>query len=105
MLASSKCSQINKKIIPSKLEQLSGEKIDISSNNVEQSELAYVLYTSGSTGKPKGVKVTNNNVVAFLKNMQSIYPMKAGFRASQMFDFSFDPSVSDIFFTWSTVKS
>jgi polyketide synthase PksN len=100
-IESSKCSQINKKIIPSKLEQLSGEKIDISSNNVEQSELAYVLYTSGSTGKPKGVKVTNNNVVAFLKNMQSIYPMKAGFRASQMFDFSFDPSVSDIFFTWS----
>jgi non-ribosomal peptide synthetase component F len=32
--------------------------------------------------------------------MSQLYRLDAGFRASQTFDFSFDPSVSDMFFTW-----
>ena len=32
--------------------------------------------------------------------MLTIYELNPGFRASQTFDLSFDPSVSDIFFTW-----
>ena len=64
-------------------------------------ELAYLLYTSGSTGAPKGVKVSHNNITAFLKSMTALYKLEPGFRASQTFDFSFDPSVSDMFFTWS----
>ena len=63
-------------------------------------DLSYILFTSGSTGKPKGVKTTNYNILEFLENMSSIYDLRPGFRASQTFDFSFDPSVSDIFFTW-----
>ena len=87
------------KLIPSELTQsvIANDNIF---NNTRTNELAYVLYTSGSTGDPKGVKVSHANVVSFLENMRSIYPVKAGFRASQMFDFSFDPSASDIFFTW-----
>ena len=65
-----------------------------------EEDLAYILFTSGSTGKPKGVQVSNSNVLAFLESMASIYQLEVGFRASQTFDFSFDPSVSDMFFTW-----
>ena len=68
--------------------------------NTSGDNLAYVMYTSGSTGAPKGVQVTNANILAFLRSMDAIYKMDVGFRASQTFDFSFDPSVSDMFFTW-----
>lgn len=68
------------------------------SNNLD--DLCYILFTSGSTGKPKGVKINNSNILEFIKNMSLTYDLKPGFRASQTFDFSFDPSISDIFFTW-----
>jgi amino acid adenylation domain-containing protein len=63
-------------------------------------DLAYLLYTSGSTGMPKGVQVTHSNIRAFLRSMAAIYDVEPGFRASQTFDLSFDPSVADMFFTW-----
>ena len=69
---------------------------------IDTKQLAYLLYTSGSTGKPKGVKVTHDNVANFVKSMKTLYKLEPGFRASQTFDFSFDPSVSDMFFTWSS---
>lgn len=68
--------------------------------DVGAGDLAYVLYTSGSTGKPKGVQVQHSNVLAFLHSMSEIYRLEPGFRASQTFDLSFDPSASDMFFTW-----
>ena len=68
--------------------------------SVSDGDLAYVNYTSGSTGLPKGVMISHKNLQAFLCNMLSIYELNPEFRASQIFDLSFDPSVSDIFFTW-----
>ena len=63
-------------------------------------DLLYILYTSGSTGKPKGVMVSNKNAISYLKALSHIWPIKPGFKASQFHEFSFDPSVSDLFFTW-----
>ncbi len=68
--------------------------------SVSDSDLAYVNYTSGSTGLPKGVMISHISLQAFLRNMLKIYQLNPGFRASQTFDLSFDPSVSDMFFTW-----
>ncbi len=67
---------------------------------VSEGDRAYLLFTSGSTGVPKGVQVSHGNVLAFLRGMSALYPLERGFRASQSFDFSFDPSVSDMWFTW-----
>jgi len=63
--------------------------------------LVYVLFTSGSTGKPKGVTVTGANVLALMQALGRYYDLKPGYRSSQTFDLSFDPSVCDMFFTWS----
>ena len=68
----------------------------------KKNNLLYILYTSGSTGNPKGVMVTNNNVLSYLKALHKIWIMTPGFRASQFHEFNFDPSVSDLFFTWSS---
>jgi amino acid adenylation domain-containing protein len=68
---------------------------------VESSDLIYVMYTSGSTGLPKGVMVSHGNVMALMENLKQFYPdLEPGYRCSQTFDLSFDPSVCDMFFTW-----
>ena len=67
----------------------------------EPQSLAYILFTSGSSGTPKGVKVSHANVLAYLRAIHSLWALEPGFRASQFHDFSFDPSVSDLFTTWS----
>ncbi|MDB2389762.1 amino acid adenylation domain-containing protein [Alphaproteobacteria bacterium] len=81
-------------------QMLTSYKALTSPRSVSGSDLAYVNYTSGSTGLPKGVMISHKSLQAFLHNMLKIYQLNAGFRASQTFDLSFDPSVSDIFFTW-----
>ena len=66
----------------------------------DDEDIAYINFTSGSTGKPKGVKISHKNIINFIINMSDIYKIDPGFNASQTFDLSFDPSVSDILFTW-----
>ena len=70
--------------------------ISLPNNN----SIAYIYFTSGSTGTPKGVQVTHENLRSFLLNMSEHYDLPPRFKASQTFDLSFDPAISDIFFTW-----
>jgi amino acid adenylation domain-containing protein len=63
-------------------------------------DIAYLLFTSGSTGTPKGVMVTHRNVRSYLKNVIPRYGICETDRCSQIFDFTFDLSVHDMFVTW-----
>jgi D-alanine--poly(phosphoribitol) ligase subunit 1 len=62
---------------------------------------AYLLFTSGSTGKPKGVLISNANALAYIENARRRYRPGPDDRFSQLFDFSFDLSVHDMFLAWS----
>ncbi|PCJ22092.1 MAG: hypothetical protein COB04_01155 [Gammaproteobacteria bacterium] len=64
------------------------------------SDSLYIMFTSGSTGTPKGVPINNRNLTSFINAYQSHFDFEPGFIASQTFDFSFDPSVADLIFTW-----
>ncbi|HEY3973061.1 MAG TPA: amino acid adenylation domain-containing protein [Candidatus Sulfotelmatobacter sp.] len=69
-------------------------------------DLAYVMFTSGTTGSPKGVMVSTGNVASFLAAMRYVDPeFSAADRVSQTYDLTFDPSVMDMFMTWSAGAS
>jgi amino acid adenylation domain-containing protein len=59
--------------------------------------LAYVMYTSGSTGRPKGVMISHRAIVNNILWMRSTFPMDARDRVLQKTEFSFDPSVWEVF--------
>jgi amino acid adenylation domain-containing protein len=61
--------------------------------------LAYVIYTSGTTGKPKGVLVSHRNTVNVLSWFGKKYHLQKEIHVLQLTDFSFDPSVEQIFGT------
>ena len=69
--------------------------------SVPYTDSIYIMFTSGSTGVPKGVPINDLNLSSFLDSYQAHFDFEPGFIASQTFDFSFDPSVADLFFTWS----
>lgn len=61
---------------------------------------AYLLFTSGSTGTPKGVLITHENALTYVRNVTDRYRPGPEDRFSQVFDFSFDLSVHDMFVAW-----
>ena len=65
-------------------------------------DMAYIMFTSGSTGKPKGVPVLHRNVCAYLDFVVPRYRIGPGCRLSQTFDLTFDPSVFDLFASWTS---
>jgi len=62
-------------------------------------DLAYVIYTSGSTGKPKGVLVEHRGAVNVVQWFGERYELKPGSRVIQLTNYTFDPSVEQIFST------
>ena len=64
---------------------------------VKGDNLAYIMYTSGSTGRPKGVMVEHRNVVNLSHWFSSAFHLQPGTHFLQLTDYSFDPSVEDIF--------
>lgn len=93
------------------LAERSGSKVHVIIANAEvkgersiepctQSPYAYLLFTSGSTGVPKGVPIRQSNVLAYLKEMERIAAPTATDRFTQLFEFTFDLSVHDIFLCW-----
>jgi tyrocidine synthetase III len=59
----------------------------------------YIIYTSGSTGKPKGVQVSHRSAVNVVTWFARNYRITNGSRVLQMSEYTFDPSVEQIFGT------
>lgn len=74
-------------------------------SGVSSSERAYVLFTSGSTGRPKGVPITHRNARSYIQYIRDQFDFVPSDRFTQFFNFTFDPSVFDMFVCWGTGAS
>src|SRR5258708_13649773 len=68
---------------------------------VEAEGGAYLTSTCGSTGVPNGVLISHGNAVTYILNVRNRYRPSCDDRFTQLFDFSFDLSVHDMFLCWS----
>ncbi|KNC98875.1 amino acid adenylation domain-containing protein [Spizellomyces punctatus DAOM BR117] len=69
---------------------------------VSISDPAYVIYTSGTTGVPKGVAIQHDSAVEAFTSFQELIPWNATSRFLQFASFTFDVSIFEMFFAWST---
>jgi amino acid adenylation domain-containing protein len=69
-------------------------------SGVTGTDPAYVIYTSGSTGQPKGVCIEHRSLLNLAETQGAAFGITASSRVLQFAAFSFDVSVSDMFFSW-----
>ena len=83
---------------PSVTNKIPAESLQSSPGNRPSSErLAYVIFTSGTTGRPKGVLVEHGNAVNTVTWFSKTHHVVLGTRVLLMSDFTFDPSVNQVF--------
>lgn len=61
------------------------------------SAVAYLMHTSGSTGTPKGVLVTHDNILAFVRNVRTLFELTPEDRFLGYASCGFDVSVFEMF--------
>ncbi|WP_406087178.1 non-ribosomal peptide synthetase [Kitasatospora purpeofusca] len=61
------------------------------------SAVAYLMHTSGSTGTPKGVLVTHDNILAFIRNVRTLFDLTPEDRFLGYASCGFDVSVFEMF--------
>ncbi|KAK0642682.1 Nonribosomal peptide synthetase 2 [Lasiodiplodia hormozganensis] len=73
---------------------------------INPADVAYVMYTSGSTGKPKGVQIQHHACTCSIRSHAATLPLSTNpDKPSRWFQFAastFDPSIMEIFVTWSS---
>jgi len=74
-----------------------GEVTPAPGTGVAGDELAYVLMTSGSTGAPKAVLIEHRNLLNTVTWFVDEFSVGPGTRVLQLTDYTFDPSLEDIF--------
>ncbi|MCP4155660.1 MAG: AMP-binding protein, partial [bacterium] len=62
-------------------------------------DVAYIIYTSGTTGKPKGVMIEHRGVINMLTGYARTYEPGSGINVLHMSNYTFDPSIEQIFGT------
>ena len=86
-----------------KLDELTEDISRQSTRNPEAVNLpchpAYIIFTSGSTGRPKGVVIEHRNILNVLNWFAVTYGVGPGVHVVQVTDYTFDPSVEQIFAT------
>lgn len=97
---------ITEPIAPDEVAAAAEWRADLSSREVDEDHVAYVMFTSGSTGTPKGVPVTYGSLGHYVRGLADAVGMERGLRYTQFFDLSFDLSIHDIFisnYLWGTL--
>ncbi len=64
--------------------------------------LAYLIYTSGSTGRPKGVAMAHRPLVNLVEWQAKADALRPGARVLQFMALSFDVSLQEMFFAWTS---
>lgn len=65
--------------------------------NIHSETLAYIIFTSGSGGIPKGVMISHKALSLRIHWLQSLFNLTSRDRVGQTINYSFDPSVIEIF--------